>query len=343
MPLLDVVNVVVGAGVQYLATNDIASKSSSQPDYATSLNTMVNEAYQLQSSGLAKFVNLTPDGGYTGCGADLYIIGTNLSSGAVTTSPANQTLTQAVNTTQNMYEASVKTTYQIPPLVSFAAIPGFSTVPGLGMPATFTFSANRPIEHPAGLETIPTGAVGNNVTPFNRILATTVAPPTGSGTIWRNPNIYLKIQQAGQTVVTTNVFTVQANTIIPTDSGVNVAPGQKLYIDTQAVGQWNNASNNTGSTYCDANGVWDSAIQSGLYFPTLPSASLAGGFGPLVIVGSTPPIPTIPGTGFLVGDSQMNYSPSGTGELFMVNNDSNLPMWYADNVGAQVVRVIVVQ
>jgi hypothetical protein len=328
MPLLDVVNVFVGGAVQYLATNDIAAKASSQPDYATTLNTMVNEAYQFQSNGLAKFVNLAPDGGYTGCGADLYIVGTNVQTGAITTSTANQTLTQAVDTTQNMYEASVKTTYDISPLVSFAAIPGLNTVPGLGMPVTLNCTANRPIEHPGGLEITPTGSVGNVVTPFNRLVASTSSSPAaGLGAAWRNPAIYQTIQQAGLTVVTTNVFTVQASAGSPVSSGVTIAANQKFYIDTQAVGQWNIAPEFSYGALTDANGDAYNGPQPGLVFPDLPASGLCGQVGT--------------GTPFLVGDSQLNYAPNGVGLLTMMTNDQT--GCYSDNLGAQIVRVIVVQ
>jgi hypothetical protein len=330
MPMLDLVNVFVGGAVQYLATNDIAAKASSQPDYATTLNTMVNEAYQFQSNGLAKFVNLAPDGGYTGCGADLYIIGTNVQTGAVTTSGANQTLTQAVDTTQNMYEASVKTTYDISPLVSFAAIPGMNTVPGLGMPVTLKCTANRPIEHPGGLEVTPASSTGSTVTPFSRIVASASSTPqSGLGSAWRNPNIFQMIQQAGQTVVATNVFTVQASNSSPTSSGLTIGPGQKFYIDTQSVGQW---ATNSYALLSDANGTGTvytnfSHAQQGMMFQSLYPGSLCGQVGN--------------GSAFLVGNSQLNYSPSGSGLLTMIHNES--VSQYTGDSGAQTVRVIVVQ
>jgi hypothetical protein len=333
MPMLDLVNVFVGGAVQYLATNDIAAKASSQPDYPTTLNTMVNEAYQFQSNGLAKFVNIAPDGGYTGCGADLYIVGTNIASGAVTASSANQTLNQAVDTTQNMYEASVKTTYDISPLVSFAAIPGLNTVPGLGMPVTLNCTANRPIEHPGGLVTTPSGNVGNTVTPFNRTVASASASPaSGAGSAWRTPNIYQMIANNGQTIVTQNVFVLQASAPSMVPSGVNIAAGQQVYIDTQAVGQWDIEAWD-GVPYTDANGVSASGgplTYGGIYGSYgVPNSGLAGQIGT--------------GTPFLVGDTLLNYPCNSTGMLSMQCNDSGAANAYSDNTGAQVVRVIVVQ
>jgi hypothetical protein len=181
MPLLDVGNLFVAGATQYLATNDVAAKAASQGDYSSVLNTMANEAYQFQSTGLAKFVHLLPQGGYTGCGDDLYVLQTDIGSGTVTSSAADQPLALPIDTKAKMYEISVQSVYSVAPLISLAAVPGLGSVPGLGQPVTLTFTANRPVEHPGGLQAQPNGGVaGGAVTPFNRIAAVSgvAAPPT---------------------------------------------------------------------------------------------------------------------------------------------------------------------
>jgi hypothetical protein len=55
--------------------------------------------------------------------------------------------------------------------------------------------------------------------------STTTATP--SKITWRDPNIFQQIQAAGQTVVSINVFIVQANNPNLTSSGVSVTAGQK--------------------------------------------------------------------------------------------------------------------
>ena len=45
---------------------------------------MVTEAYQFQTNGLAKFAQMVPDGGFAGCGDDLYALVTDTGTGAVT-------------------------------------------------------------------------------------------------------------------------------------------------------------------------------------------------------------------------------------------------------------------
>ncbi len=78
LPLLNLGNLLVAGATQYLATNDIVAKAATQSDFASALNAMTNSAYQFQTTGLAKFVHLSPSGGYVGCGDDLYVVMTQL-------------------------------------------------------------------------------------------------------------------------------------------------------------------------------------------------------------------------------------------------------------------------
>ena len=132
IPLLDFVTVFVAGATQYLATNDLAAKAAAQADYASALNAMTNEAYQFQSGGLAKFAQMVPNGGFTGCGDDLYVLVTNVGTGIVTSSLPDQPLNQPIDTNNSMYEISVKSVYSVGPLVSLAAVPILRNIPGLG-------------------------------------------------------------------------------------------------------------------------------------------------------------------------------------------------------------------
>ena len=70
-------------------TNDIASKAATQADYSGALNSMFTEANQFESFGLAKFLHLEPNGGFTGCGNDLYVL-TTAPTGTVLASQPDQ-------------------------------------------------------------------------------------------------------------------------------------------------------------------------------------------------------------------------------------------------------------
>lgn len=325
IPLVNLLTIIVFGVVQYLSTNDCASKSATQTDYSSALSNMVQEAYQFQSNGLSQFARMEPEAGFTGCGQDLYIITTNIATGAVTSSEANTPLSSTVDTTANSYELMVKSNYSIQPLISLAAVPFLADVPGLGKPVTLSFTANRIVEHPGGLQSkvagwnfpvliVPRTGVGPNET----------TPPTPS--TWRTPNIYQLIAAAGETVVSENVFVVQANNSSWTPAGVTVLPGQKIWVDTQAVGVWN-IDPEDGAVNCDANGYPGAiAVSNRLPGPSLSSGALLGQVGQN-------------GTAFLVGDTEYNYQLPTSGTLSMICND-----WFCgDNTGAQLVRVIVVQ
>ena len=219
-PLIDFVGLFVGAATQYLATNDICSKAATQADYPTALSTMVTEADGFQSLGLAKFLNLTPNGGFTGCGNDLYVLATDTGSGTTTTSVADQPPAAPIVSTDS-YEMTVKSNYTLSPWINMSCIPILGLCPGLGQPANLSFAASRAVEHADGLQPSsggsPTGGTGgtgggSSVTPFPRISTSggPGVPPTPGGNTWNTPDIYNRIQTAGQTVVSVSVMKIPA-------------------------------------------------------------------------------------------------------------------------------------
>jgi hypothetical protein len=326
MPLLDLATTFVAGATQYLASNDFVAKAATQPDYPTALNSMANEAYQFQSSGLAQFVHMAANGGYTGCGDDLFVLSTDIASGTVTSSAANQPLGQPINTKNTMYEFSVRSQYSVSPLVNLSAVPLLGAIPGLGKPMEFVFVANRPVEHPGGLQAASGGNVvgGGSVTPFARVPGNPAVAATPSSVTWRTPAIYSLIQAAGQTVVNANVIIVQANNPNWTTTGLTISSGQKIWIDTNASGSWS-VGGVPPYPAIDANGYAGANVNGGPLV-SAPGGSLVGKVGT-----AGPP--------FLVGDDRYNYPPAGTGALAMIINDGFMP----DNTGAQMVRIIIVQ
>jgi len=335
VPLLDLVNLLVAGTTQYLATNDFAAKAATQSDYTSALNSMANEAYQFQSNGLARFVNMLPQGGYVGCGDDLYVLVTNVNSGTVAGSPANQPLTQAINSTTNMYELQVKSDYSVSPLLSLSALPVLGSVPGLGKPVTLTFTANRPVEHPGGFQPAPSGSVSSSagVTPFARVGTNTGVAPPPTNVTWRDPGIFQQIANAGESVVSVTVVTVECDNPNWTPSGVQIKPGEKIWIDTQAVGQWWTP----GLPVRDANGIPNDPGCPGVECPSANFNSLVG------VIGVTGPIKANTPNSFFLGNQQYNYPPNGTGMFSMANNNWGFGAVGDMAYGAQLVRVIVVQ
>ena len=131
LPVLDVLTLFIAGTTQYLVTNDIAAKAATQSDFTSALNTVANEASQFQTTGLAGFVQMVRAGGYIGCGHDLNVLATDIASGAVTSSGANQPLNQPINSQTKMYELSVQSLYSISPLISLAPVPLLGNIPGL--------------------------------------------------------------------------------------------------------------------------------------------------------------------------------------------------------------------
>jgi len=282
LPVLNLVTLLVAGTTAYLATNDLAAKAATQSTFAQALNAMAVEAYNFQSNSLAQFVKMAPQGGYTGCGNDLYVLATNIGGSGVQSSAANQSLNSNIDTTKNIYEMQVGSSYTVSPLVSLASLPLLGSIPGLGQPVTLSFAASRPIEHPGGMQ-IPTNGGGSaTVTPFNRIGATALgAAPPATAVTWRNPNIFQQIQNNGRTVLSVNVVVVSPNNPNWTPAGVQVLPGQEIYIDTQAVGTWASP----GLAAYDANGIPNSVNTNAPYeCPTANFAALVG------VLGGTGPI-----------------------------------------------------
>jgi len=335
LPLLNVGAVFMAAAVQYLATNDFASRASTQSDFPSALNTMTAGAYQFKSSGLANFITMSPQGGFTGCGDDLYVLTTNIASGLVTSSSADMPLTQPVQTGINIYEISVKSSYSVSPLIDLSAVPILGDVPALGKPVTLSFTANRPLEHPGGFQATTSGGTNSNgtVALFRRVVTGSDTMAAANASTWRTPTIYQMIQAAGETIVSVNVVMVNANSYNLTPTGLAVQPGEKIWIDTQAIGVWNIWPGT--SPNIDANGYSNSALfpKPYLYYsPTSTIGSLLGQLG-------------ASGTPFYLGDDKYNLPTPGSGALGLICNDykENIASQYDDNTGTQMVRVIITQ
>jgi hypothetical protein len=213
-----------------------------------------------------------------------------------------------------------------------------------------TFVANRPIEHPGGLQTAAGGGVGSGgggpaVKPFNRVASNPNSAGPPSNVTWRNPAIFQAIQNAGQTVVTVAVVQVQANynqsaNAPPggwVNTGITIQSGQNVWLDTQATGIWNNAAYTS-----DANGQPGTAANGwgGNIDPNVNNGMLIGWTGP------NPPI--LPYGHSNAGPASTRYIPSGntllnfpdnySGTIWLACNDNQAGDW-----GSQMVRIIITQ
>lgn len=161
---------------------------------------------------------------------------------------------------------------------------------------------------------------------------------------WRDPSMSVKIVSAGQKIVEQKVTTVAANSPW-IDTGLSVAPGGLLWVDTRKDGRW--SGNPQLFPYSDANGL---PVYPGRYRVDAKAAvlSLIG------FIGSSPPTPHeisvpigapsggsggITNPGFVeIGNTLLSFTPPTTGEIWLRNNDNT--NYYSDT-GRQIVRVIV--
>jgi hypothetical protein len=161
---------------------------------------------------------------------------------------------------------------------------------------------------------------------------------------WRDPAIMAAISAAGQRVLSQKLVTVAADAPW-VDTGLSIAPGQRLWADTRSDGKW--SGNPRYFPYSDANGL---PVYPGAYRVDANAQvdSLIGFIGstpvnaPEVSVNASAQ-PGGPGgitnPGFVaVGDTLVNFAPQTTGEIWLRNNDNT--NYYSD-VGRQIVKVIV--
>jgi hypothetical protein len=151
------------------------------------------------------------------------------------------------------------------------------------------------------------------------------------------------IKNAGQTVLSVNVLNVPSN-LGPAShtggwvsTGVVVSPGQTVWLDTQATGQWGN----TACNYTwDANGTPGASNNPCSIDLDLTNQMLIG------YVGNAPVLPYGFSSGGISGDP--HFIPSGntllnfpllyTGPISLACNDDQL-----SDTGVQTVRVIITQ
>jgi hypothetical protein len=323
-PIVDLVGLVTGSAIICLTAHQAASRAANQRRYADSLDVMQQSANDFLKTGFAEFARLHPTGGFGNCGANLYIDACNYQTNAIQAYGPNTPLPPPADTSTYVYECRVQTAYEVGPTVDLSFMPGLSAVPGLGKPAVINFSASRDAEYPTGLAAALPPPPNGAVPPYNA--APTIpqtgplAGPEGSG--WNHPSIYEEIKAAGQHVVTEDVILVQANNYNWTATGITVASGQTLWIDLRSDGSWTSGTGMFNANGNPADKSWTGPM------PGQPEGMLLGKVGSAAA--------------FAVGTTYQNYAPGQAGPFSLIFND-DAPPTYTDNVGTQMVRVIVTQ
>lgn len=328
LPLIDLLSLASGAGVLLLENMQQATKASQQQSFSDALAVLPDEANRFSTTGLCRYLSLQPIAGYRNTGTDLYICADSFRTGdqASKVFPDNQPLPPPIDTSTYVYELCAKTTYYIYPLVSLHAVPFIGSVPGLGLPVAIKFETRRMIEHPLGFcASKVASALNGGTLPISLNLNGLQSPGqlnqfTDSG--WDYPQIYQLIQSAGETVVAENVLIVQANSPTWTSAGVQAAPGDKVWVDFRANGEWKTSA---GSSSVNANGVTAGGVKG--------APQKGNGFPLGCMLGRMDSTNQV----FYLGEQVWNYPPPGSGPISLKINDSE----YKDNSGSMVCRIII--
>lgn len=339
LPCLNMIWLATAYVIIGLAANQFVSAAAVETTYDKALQAMRTCAVQFNGSPWTSFGGLSPIGGYSSTGSDLYLKSTNIASHAINELGPNTPVPPPVDTTNNIWEYKTLARYRVTPLLNMASVPFIGSVPGLGAPVNLTFVAHKLVEHPEGL-----GQLAGLV--FSSQPNGSIRPQVGTGgggvlpggAAWYHPDIYELIAAAGQTIVSEDVLQVFANNGDWTDTGIDIKPGQKAWIDLRADGLWNNWP---AKPLSDADGSGSPRTFEGMM---LPDGALVGEIGASPLAPATPTSRSNPGgTPFEVGKFKLNLAPPNTGRLYLIQTDSDEPRDYFDNAGVQTVRVIITQ
>lgn len=325
-PLIDLLGVAVSAAGLMLLAHQTASSAASRQKFDEALSAVNEECTSFLSNGFAKFMRMKPVAGYKQCGTDLYINVTDFHTGLTTLVGPNKPLPSAPDALTNVYEYTAKSTYEVGPLISLGSIYLLDQIPGLGKPATLTFSASRAVEHLNGMlvnTPAPSLSGGGASLSLGGGGAPGSTDPTGGD--WNNPSIYQMIADKGQTVVTSDVLIVNANNEGWTISKAQAFPGERVWLDTRADGVWRSGpsgSQVSADGFTAANGFTPVNVAG------LPAGALIGKVG-------------ANGTQYYSGKAQLNFVPPPADSGFVQFRFNDYPGQYMDNTGQMIVRVIV--
>jgi len=366
-PFFNLMGLALSAATVMLTTNYAVGSAASQATYAEALNSVVTTENFMLTSGFAKFAKISATGGFQNCGVDLFTQVSTYGSGNTGLLGPNTPVPTPVNATNQMCEYVAMGHFQIAPFISMSGIPLVNQIPGLGQPLQMNFRAVKMVEHPQGLSFIaPTGGSYNGqLLNFSRATISTAGiNGNPNSPVWRTPNIYEQIQQAGETVIGTTVLTVQANQLWQA-SGITTTSAQNVWMDTTAVGTWDSAYRAGYNDQAAGAPVLADATVENVASGTVNGQpnTLMPYLALVAFVGATAPTPPdiVNNNCFFVGNTLLNYHLPSSGNLnFICNGCLNNGVLYSqmytaylhtpdptsgyvNNTGAQLVRVIVTQ
>ena len=353
-PLINLTFIGMASSCIFLTAVHTAQSASCSQTYKSALTAVKKQADTINASPLVKFAGLAPVAGFESSGIDLFIQATSVSGNSMLYGP-NTELNNPADTASFIYEYKTTATYDIKPVINLAAVPGFSSIPGLGKPARISLSAHRSCEFPMGLcsadaTTQFAGGVPS-ISLANLGLDSPGSLGDPSGTTWNHPSIYESVRKAGQKVLSETVLYVNANNSYWTPTKLNVPPGAKVWVDYTAEGAWADMQN---QSYPQKNGGAGSTFDADGYF-TLNQMSINNQYIP---EGAMVAKLGVDGSPFLMGSRAWNKELNGSGDLYLgmekydykpdyglINGlrDQGQPpnLNYSNNFGRMLVRIVI--
>jgi hypothetical protein len=341
----------LGYSTAMFLVHQCSTAATSQRVYEQARDNVRVTSIRLLDSPFAKFVKMVPVGGLNNSGVDLYVDATEVASGRSSVYGPNTPVPKAkVDPATTVYEYRAQGCFEVGPLLSMAPIPFFAYIPGLGTPARIRVSSHRTADYADGVSGEASGSlalVGSGsstpVTPLKGSSGSSPGPAASdSGALlgdWNYPSIYSAIHNAGQEVVAEDVLQVPAKSAWVSTCINPSGNNQQLWIDLRSDGAW--STNGVPGHSTDADGkLWrvsqDYVTSRGLTGWTFEADGTA-----TKTTGNLQGKLNEDGTPFNIGKLRLNFSPPGTGRLFLQINDDDGNL--DENYGVQTVRVVLTQ
>ncbi|MBK8223484.1 MAG: hypothetical protein IPK73_20925 [Candidatus Obscuribacter sp.] len=356
-PLIDIIALALAYSTVWFIAFQSAAAASTQTDLSGALSALVKQSSTFNGNGLTSMLKMTPAAGYKNTGTNLYVNAVDfMDTGKSQTIGPNKAVPPPVDLTNHFYEISAESTYEVKPFIDLQAVPLLSYVQGLGAPIKFTVTVTRCAEFPQGLVRGPadpssTPASAVQPAPHTTSFASPVETYSRTTDPWNRPRIYDEIKAAGQQIIDHTVVQVKAANPNWTDTGITVGPGQMIWLDFRADGEWGQRGYRPGmgngdrTTTADGITGYDNPMGPAGDQKAAPAYALVGVISPagVKMEGSK--------FDFLVGSTLYKYTPQKTGPLSLgcncpLGRDDPATEGQLGNIGAygvMTVRIIVTQ
>jgi hypothetical protein len=150
-PLINLIGYGMAVATAQLVGRQTAQAAGTANTFTLARTAMQTESNNMLGSAWGQFAKLSPNGGYSGSGADLYVTITPVSGGPPTKNGPNVPYGGTVNTTTYIYEYTTSVHYTIRPFVPLGTFPFIGNVPIIGQAAQFNIDSSCAAEFPDGI------------------------------------------------------------------------------------------------------------------------------------------------------------------------------------------------